>query len=345
MLEELMHEHWPEWAGELRKRDGGWNNSTYFITNEQRRSVLRVYNTHNDTAKIRFEHAVLERLQKLPLTFQVPAPIRSTASETIAPLGDGGGKFACLFRYIDGISPTEGNASFASSFGKAAGELSAALSEVRLEIQAAYPPYYRLKQAYPSCDPATVREFCLSPAKPFDNLQKELLVLYKAYEQIMESLEGLEKLPHQLVHGDLNGSNLLVSHASPSEVTALLDFEFCTWDLRVMELAVILSGFLGAADEREAVRLFCEGYGDRSRLLPEEIDAIPTLVRLRQVDVFLHFLSRYMNGTDESDVLQKQVRILSSGLAELAAKDWLMEDLLLLSRLDDRTEDGNEQRE
>lgn len=332
MLEVLMHEHWPEWAGELRKREGGWNNSTYFITNDLRRAVLRVYNTHNDTAKIRFEHEVLERLQKLPLTFQVPAPIRSAAGETIIPIGDGSGKFACLFHYIVGKSPPDGNASFAYSFGKAAGELSAALAEVRPEIPTAYPPYYQLKQAYPACDPRTVREFCLRPAEYFTDLREELQLLYTAYEQIMESLEGLEKLPHQLVHGDLNASNLLVSPASPEEVTALLDFEFCTWDIRVMEPAVILSGFLGAADERKAVRLFCEGYGGMSSLQPDEISAIPTLVRLRQVDVFLHFLSRYLNGTDEADVLQKQVRILSSGLAELAAKDWLQEDLLLLAQ-------------
>lgn len=330
MLEALMHEHWPEWAGELRKRDGGWNNSTYFVRNERRSSVLRVYNTHNDKAKIQFEHEILEQLQPLPLSFQVPAPIRSAAGSTIVPLGDGSGKFACLFRYIEGITPTEGNASFALSFGRTAGELSGALAEVRPQLPAAYPPYYRLKQAYPSCDPATVREFCLSPAEPFSTLQKELLVLFKVYEQIMVSLEGLEKLPHQLVHGDLNASNLLVSPASPEEVTALLDFEFCTWDLRVMEPAVILSGFLGAADEREAVRLFCEGYGDRSRLLPEEIDAIPTLIRLRQVDVFLHFLSRYQNGTDEPDVLQKQAKTLSAGLAELDAKAWLGDELMQL---------------
>lgn len=329
MLKALLHENWPERAGELREREGGWNNSTYFIANEHNRSVLRVY-AHSDLEKISFEHELLKRLNGLPLSFRVPSPVPSRSGGTIVPLGDGSGKLASLFRYIDGASPAGGNDVIAYSFGRAAGELSAALAGVRPGLPAAYPPYYRLKEAYPDCDTRTAHDFCLRPPAPFEELREELMVLHAAYTQIMDSLEGLEKLPHQLVHGDLNASNLLVSAVSPSEVTALLDFEFCTRDLRVMEPAVILSGLLGAAEEREAVRLFCRGFGSQARLQADEIEAIPALIRLRQVDVFLHFLTRYMHGTDEADVLQKQVRMLSSGLQELAAKEWLTEELLAL---------------
>ncbi|RIX48598.1 aminoglycoside phosphotransferase [Paenibacillus nanensis] len=329
MLKALLRENWPERAGELRERDGGWNNSTYFIANEHYRSVLRVY-AHGDLEKIRFEHELLIRLSGLPLSFGVPSPIPSRSGSTIVPLGDGSGKLACLFRYIEGVSPAGGSDVFAYSFGRAAGELSAALTAVRPGLPAAYPPYYRLKEAYPDCDIRTTRDFCLRPPAPFEHLREELMVLHAAYTQIMDSLEGLEKLPHQLVHGDLNASNLLVSPESPSEVTALLDFEFCTRDLRVMEPAVILSGLLGAAGEREAVRLFCRGFGSQVRLHADEMEAIPAMIRLRQVDVFLHFLTRYLNGTDEADVLQKQARMLSSALQELAAKEWLAEELLAL---------------
>lgn len=100
-----MSQAWPAWRGTLRKRSGGWNNTTYFVESGERRAVLRIYDTHKDRNKIEFEHVVLQKLQALNLPFSTPAPILTAAGETIAQLGDGSGKFACLFAYIDGESP------------------------------------------------------------------------------------------------------------------------------------------------------------------------------------------------------------------------------------------------
>lgn len=76
----------------------------------------------------------------------------------------------------------------------------------------------------------------------------------EVYEEITDSLHALEEMPHQLVHGDLNASNLLVMDSGHSQVAALLDFELCTLDVRVMEPAVILSGFLGQPEETKLKR-------------------------------------------------------------------------------------------
>lgn len=48
-----------------------------------------------------------------------------------------------------------------------------------------------------------------------------------------------------------------------------------------------------------------------------EIDAIPSLVRLRNLDVFLHFLGRYWDGVDDRSVLLEQTRSVHEGLNEL----------------------------
>ena len=42
--------------------------------------------------------------------------------------------------------------------------------------------------------------------------------------------------PKQLIHGDLHYDNVLVE---ADKVSGLLDFEFCAYDWRAMELAVI----------------------------------------------------------------------------------------------------------
>lgn len=74
-----------------------------------------------------------------------------------------------------------------------------------------------------------------------------------------------------------------------------------------MEPTVIISGLLGHDEEEETVRRFCIAFANRISLSTEEIAAIPLLMILRLVDVFLHFMSRFLNGTDESSVLRQQV--------------------------------------
>ncbi|MNP15197.1 hypothetical protein D3C76_1075430 [compost metagenome] len=146
--------------------------------------------------------------------------------------------------------------------------------------------------------------------------------------EISNSLAGLEQLPQQLVHGDLNESNLLVHREHPDQVAALLDFEFCTLDVRAMEPAVVISGLLGHDNEVEAIRRFITGFASRVCLLPDEIAAIPNLMRLRKVDVFLHFLSRFFNHTDEPKILREQVRLLVNDLNQLEiSRVWMDEEL------------------
>jgi len=57
-------------------------------------------------------------------------------------------------------------------------------------------------------------------------------------------------LPHQLIHGDLNASNALADEAG--RICAILDFEFVTYDLRVMEAAVFLSDMVRSSEATES---------------------------------------------------------------------------------------------
>ncbi len=327
-MEAILRRNWPEWNGTLQRRAGGWNNTTYFVKSGGRSGVLRIYDTHRDRNKIVFEHAVLQELSRHSLSFRVPMPIRTITGETLAQVEEERGKYVCLFEYIEGISPSEQDASFAYSFGEAAGELSAVLATFKLDMTPVYRPYYALQQSYPLCNRETVQGFCFNPSEHFQDLHKELRLIGTACEEITDSLHALEELPHQLVHGDLNASNLLVKDSDPSQVAALLDFEFCTLDVRVMEPAVILSGFLGQPEETKAVRDFCRGFSRQVRLSHAEIDALPVLMLLRKVDVFLHFLSRFLEGTDQPHVLQEQVKQIAVDLLQLStSSSWIQDEL------------------
>ncbi|WP_238996713.1 phosphotransferase [Paenibacillus pinistramenti] len=347
-LEQLLEQYGREWRGTPERREGGWNNSTWLIKKESgsTAAVLRLYETHRDPARIKFEHAVLAALHQAGLSVQTPVPVAALTGETFLRLDDGSERYACLFQYIEGLPAKDGDIRCAYSFGQAAGELAVSLAaaEEAIGLAPVYSPYYDLLKAYPDCTPESVHAFCMHPPEPFWALKEPLAVLEKAWVDVCSRLGGLEQLPQQLVHGDLNYSNLLVKEQEPRHIAALLDFEFCTRDAAVMEPAVVLAGLLedgrddgedgevgkkeggdGQASGdvgqtgQEAMEEFCRGYGERVRYSPEEIQAIPVLIALRSVDVFLHFLSRYWNGTDGPDVLQQQIRLLSASLNRLEA--------------------------
>ncbi|WP_433620149.1 phosphotransferase [Paenibacillus cellulositrophicus] len=330
MLTSILNQYHSSWRGEITQGASGWNNTTRFIEGAEGRGVLRIYETHREIDKIRFEHAVLASLARDKLDFRTPVPIPALTGDTIIQLDDGSGRYACLFKYIDGIRPESTGFRAAYSFGEAAGCLSEALSRLVVAPSPAYRPYYELAHSYPGCSPERVGQFCIAPPEPFCGLEGPLRRIGEAHREVIRELEGLERLPHQLVHGDLNVSNLLVDADKPEQVTALLDFEFCTRDVRAMEPAVILPGLLGDDPDTgmEAAVQFCRGFGSRVRLTPDEIRAIPVLMKLRNVDVFLHFMTRYEEGTDGPEVLREQIPAIGAELTRLERDRTVVKALL-----------------
>lgn len=318
----------------------GWNNTTRFMENRGGdKLVLRVYETHRDAGKVRFEHAVLRALNGFDLPFAVPCPIVAPDGRTYVRLSDGTDRLACAFPYLDGDRPPERDFGAAYAIGVAAARLSAALADALPDETPAYPPYYELDRAYPLCTEERLEALCADPPAAFAAEAGRLRTLAAALRNIRAALPRLRELPHQLVHGDLNAGNLL---GTADRVSAVLDFEFCTRDARAMEIAVLVSGYVDEAskpsDEEEAdarldatsepddadveaaLRLAMEtlrGFGERLKLTRAEAEAVPLLVRLRKLDVFLHFLSRYWDGVDGEEVLLAQLRSAERGLARL----------------------------
>ncbi len=128
-------------------------------------------------------------------------------------------------------------------------------------------------------------------------------------ESMMAELEGIRrrlveleaafcKLPRQWIHGDIGFTNAL---ARGEKVTGVLDFEFCTRDLRAMELAVVLPELITEESSEQSlrqIRLFTEGFGSKQGLTAEEISYLPDLMQLRMVDVYLHFAERFRQQLD-----------------------------------------------
>lgn len=299
------------WQG--KRSEGGMNNSTFMLHTNGATYMMRQYETHNDQAKIAFEHGVLTALRHTDFKLDSPRPVVSVKNhktyQVVQADAEGRTKIVTLFHYLEGVNPVWEQADQLLQLGRAAGHLSSSLAKLDLKSEPVYPPYYRIDEAYPLCSPSRLMELCASPPETLTACAAQLAQLREELPGLFEALRGMDQLPHQLVHGDVNASNVLAD--SQGRICAILDFEFATWDLRVMELAVPMSDML-TMDKSEAwmwkaqARLV-EGFREKVELTAQELRAIPHLILLRSLDVVMHFISRMMEGTDEPRVAVEQI--------------------------------------
>ncbi|WP_199614124.1 phosphotransferase [Paenibacillus alkalitolerans] len=288
----------------------GVNNTTLYVEVEGNKYVLRIYETHKDESKVMIEHTVLAELSKYTaLPFQVPQPVSTRSGQTVVRLNDGSDKIASLMRYIPGVNPVFDRPETVYSFGQSAGSLLVALNNVRIEQPFIYQPYYKIEQTHPNCPMHKVIEWCEHAPKPFQDVSRELRWIGDQLKKFNHFGPRLTALPHQIIHGDLNESNVLAG--SDHRISAILDFEFVTRDLRVMEAAVCISDMM-VKEPNDSVfwdklKLFMDGFASAVTLSDPEIEALPVLVQLRRLDVFVHFLGRYFDGIDEAEFLKKHI--------------------------------------
>ena len=306
----------------ILKGKSGYNNITRFITKERSKYVMRVY-CHNDKRKIDFEIAVLNRLYN-NISFRVPKPIASKDSNYVVMAPDE--KPVVMFNYIEGNTPDLKSLSDLEQLGKIIGQLSKGLAALDLTEKPAYTPYYKLQEAYNECMGEYLDNFCKQPPQKFINQINKLNIINNRIKEICNLNPLLCSLPHQLIHGDVNSSNLLED--SKGNINAVLDFEFITWDLRAMECAVCISdllcSMLNSADHDsdtteqnsdyilEGIKAILRGFSREIQLTNEEKKVLPLLIELRRLDVFLHFLLRMKNSIDNGimnavEVLAEQI--------------------------------------
>lgn len=315
---------------------GGMNNSTFMVEINEECYVLRQYETHNDQMKIAFEHEVLSALSRSEFELDVPVPVslpddKHATFLAVQDRSSGRSKIVTLFHYREGHNPVWNTPEQLSGLGRAAGMLSSVMARLPISLAPVYPPYYQIQEAYPLCAPEKLLQLCTSPPNTLMACTDDLQKLKEVLPDLFHTLRGMEDLPHQLVHGDLNASNVLAD--SQDIICAILDFEFATWDLRVMELAVPMSDLLTMDKEQawvwEALESLIQGFRQQVSLEPEELGVIPTLILLRSLDVVMHFISRLFEGTDEPEVAVQQIRKLRERVDWMKSNEERLRELLI----------------
>ncbi len=93
---------------------------------------------------------------------------------------------------------------------------------------------------------------------------------------------ALPDLPHQVVHNDLGGGNILIDPDNPDRITGLIDFGDMVRTARLFDVAIAAAYQLGPdAAPLGPVLTFLRGYASVEALSPAEIALLPTAIETR----------------------------------------------------------------
>ncbi|OIJ21677.1 hypothetical protein BKP45_02855 [Anaerobacillus alkalidiazotrophicus] len=304
LIESMFQEKLPV---SIYRGKSGYNNTTRYLERDAKKYILRIYDTHNEEAKVKLEHEVLLKLNQLAdLPFKIPLPVMKDGKSLLRLPSN---KIACIYHYIEGDNPIFNKEEVLFSFGESVGHLLTVLQGIQIQQPLIYRPYYEIEHAHPKCSISKVVEWCSNPPDEWKEFKSELLWIASQLVDLKRFVPSIKKFPHQIIHGDLNASNILIN--TDRKINAILDFEFTTRDLRIMEVAVCISDII-SKEVNEGVYLekahhFFSGFASTMNIMDSEIEALPLLVQLRRLDVFIHFLGRYLDGIDDPSVLKKQI--------------------------------------
>lgn len=291
---------------ELTPTSGGVNNVVQYVTlpNGQR-YILRVYNNGNDSPRVRYEHEILRQLNQQELSFSVPKALPSLSDGQSHVMLSNGAE-AAMFEIIPGTLP---KVAFTREIGRAAGELSNAMQLVELDQESPTAAYGNIFKVHHAMSREIFYRELQSPA--FDGVREAAQKAQVFMEDMEQTLaEYMAKdLPKCLIHGDLHYDNVLVHEG---KVSGLLDFEFCAYDWRAMELAVCLSKYAGEKDAMSYFENFIQGFAEHGRLTADEIAGVPQLVNLRILSNIVYFLGRAQAGEDDISSLTKRLEMYVS---------------------------------
>ena len=300
----------------LSPTSGGVNNHVRYCDCEDgSRYVVRLYNNGQETDRVAFEHAVLNavgpRVAQCDLGFVVPTALRAKdgSGATYALLASG--DCASVFELIPGTLP---KTRFADAVGEATAALSKCMEEAEAEVRAQVPTsptsvYRNIFGAFEKKGGSRDAFFeeantnaGLDGVRPAVN---QLLDFIRALEERLLAIEAAGGLPETLIHGDVHYDNSLADEAT-GKVTGIIDFEFASYDWRMMEAAAGLSKYVGEPDPMPYVLDYLTGYCRRATPTDAEVAALPDLVKLRVLETVVYFVAR--SAAKEDDISQLALR-------------------------------------
>ncbi len=291
---------------------GGVNNQTWKIEMAEGQSyVLRLIPDKNYVEHIRYEVAVLKALSEKNLPFLLPVPVKTRDGDSIGLIEqeDNEAVFALLTPLLPGHLHDRNASDIATNAAVALAQLDSAFAELSDMDITEGVPLFSLSGELTRCHPLVPDPLAAVEHLPVDSEQATQMRHFLA--NVMKKVPDLYgRLPQQFVHRDYDPSNILVDEQQ--RVTALLDFEFTGFDLRVLDLCVALSWWpvnvMGTGKEWELINAFGNAYCAHFPLDEQELLAIPDVFQLRDATSFVYRMGRYLAGRETDERIRGRVR-------------------------------------
>ncbi|MFC4454856.1 phosphotransferase enzyme family protein [Deinococcus sonorensis] len=269
---------------------GSFENQVYaFQTPEGPRVLRLVHSSHRTERQVQAELHWLSFLGVQGV--DVAAPVADHAGQLLSvwPDGSGGQYLATAFVRVPGerLNPVQATSGQLRAWGRL-------LADLHNQTQI-YRPEDPQGRFHWHQDPYIEQRHARAAALP-EALEPGIM---ERFDRLVERLAAQPTSPERygLIHNDAHPGNVLVE----GERLHLFDFDDCTHNFFVNDLAMALYyGLWGVPEEqREQVglRLWTEllaGYRER-RALPDPADLalVPTLLKLREVELYVLLLSKW----------------------------------------------------
>ncbi len=308
----------------------GTNNATIGIRAGAGEYVWKTYQTHLDPELVHDEHRLVRWLSTQPLSFAVPAPLPAITGETLCVTPEG---YKALFPLLAGRRPDRADPQQIEAVGAALGELQVYLRQCPQELIPRLPAYGELHRIHPLIEhPADLTPHQLGLVG--SEAEVDLLAWWRdeLVRLDMFIAGSYSQLPRQVIHGDFAPSNTLYANG---KVTAMLDFEVATYDVRAIDVAAGLKFSMRMWEQADPWSIgagFCRGYARWVRLTGAELEAMAWLMRLRDAASTIWWLGRALAaGRPPRLQRMKEFRAFVTWLDAHAAR---LEDILILSGID-----------
>ena len=291
-----------------RESSGGVNDHARRADAARGTSGARARDDGEATTRVAFERAVRWAVEPLVKACDLGFVVRraprardgSGDAFKISPSGDA----ASAFELIPGTPP---KTRYADAVGEATAALSKCLEACEADVRAIAPT--SPASAYRDVFGAFVAEGGSREAffeemannSGLDDVRPAVTRLadyIRALEEKLLAIEAAGGLPETLIHGDVHYDNALVDE-NTGKVTGIIDFEFASYDWRMMECAAGLSKYVGEKDPTPFVQSYITGFCRRATPTEAEIDAIPDLIKLRVLETVVYFVARSVAGEDD----------------------------------------------
>lgn len=281
----------------IRRTMHGANNRSYIVECEENTYLLKGHDNSPDRERLLFVSQLTAAISVAHPPFAVPETILSRSGEAYIHLG---GRSWTLSTFISGSVATAGDPDAAAACGRALAELHAALAQVpfapRDEDRRAVGDLAKVHPLVPDSERA------LSEAIGDAELAEDTTAILKVAQS--RAAAATAGWPLTWIHWDFYPSNVLMeSH----RVTGIVDFEIAGAGYRVMDVAIGLYAFaFGQPSMWTTIECFATGYLGWIHLSAEEIEAVPTLMLMREATSLTHWTGRSFQGLpDRMGVTQR----------------------------------------